>query len=159
MSSLAVHDSFAVERTPEAVFAFIVDPGTLPTWQTIKTAVTPLTDEPTRIGSRFREVSQVGPRRWEQVVEVVEFEPARVFAVTVIDGPASRGRWTIEREGGGSRVLFEGEFAAPKVLAPVVRRFVARQFRRYHANLRRALELSHPVGLGELGVLAGEQLG
>jgi hypothetical protein len=71
----------------------------------------------------------------------VEFDPARVFAVRVTEGPESRGRWAIEREGSASRVHFEAEFKAPRLLAPVARRVVARQFRGDHENLRRELEV------------------
>jgi carbon monoxide dehydrogenase subunit G len=142
---MRIHESFSVARPPEAVFAFIVAPENLAKWQTIKTRVTPLTEGPTRLGSRFREGNKVGLRRWDQVVEVVEFEPARVFAVRVTEGPESGGRWTIEPEGSASRVQFEAEFKAPRLLAPVARRVIARQFRGYHGNLRRELEALRAV--------------
>jgi hypothetical protein len=73
-------------------------------------------------------------------VEVTEFDPGRVFGVAVTEGPASSGRWTLEPAGSGSQVQFEGEFKAPALLAPIVKRFVARQFRGYHENLRREVE-------------------
>ena len=118
----------------------MVAPENLAKWQTIKTHVVPLTDGPTRLGSRFREGNKVGPRRWEQVVEVVDFEPGRVFAVKVTEGPASSGRWAMEPVGSGSRVQFEADFTGPQLLAPILTRVMARQFRRYHENLRRELE-------------------
>ena len=140
MSTTRIHETFTAAHPPEIVFAFIVHPGNLATWQTIKTHVTPLTDGPTRLGSRFREGNRVGPRRWEQIVEVVEFEPDRVFAVRVIEGPASQGRWTITPEGSASHVRFEAEFATPALFAPIARRVLAHQFRGYHKNLRQQLE-------------------
>src|SRR3954452_3419399 len=129
---MRIHETFSIARPPEAVFAFMVHPENLAKWQTIKTHVTPLTEGPTRLGSRFREGNKVGPRRWDQVVEVVEFEPERVFAVKVTDGPKSDGRWTMEPESAGSRVRFDAGFTAPRLLAPIVGRLIARQFRGYH---------------------------
>jgi hypothetical protein len=73
-------------------------------------------------------------------VEVLEFEPGRVFAVRVAEGPESGRRWTIEPDGSGSRVQFQAAFKALRLLAPLARRVIARQFRRYHGNLRRELE-------------------
>ena len=137
---LRIDQTFSVSRPPEEVFAFMIAPENLAKWQTIKTHVTPLTEGPTRLGSRFREGNKVGPRRWEQVVEVVEFDPGRVFGVKVTEGPASSGRWTMEPDGSGSRVEFEADFTGPQWLAPILTRLMARQFRGYHENLRREVE-------------------
>jgi uncharacterized protein YndB with AHSA1/START domain len=97
--------TFTVARSPEDVFAFMVQPENLAKWQTIKTYVMPLTEGPTRLGSRFREGSKVGPRQWDQVVEVIEFESGRAFAVKVTEGPESSGRWTMQPEGAGARAV------------------------------------------------------
>jgi|tagenome__1003787_1003787.scaffolds.fasta_scaffold18283742_2 uncharacterized protein YndB with AHSA1/START domain len=137
---MRIHETFAIRCPPEAVFAFIADPAMLQRWQTIKTHVTPLTDGPTRLGSRFREGNKISLRRWEQEVEVTEFEPGRVFAVRVTHGPNSRGRWTLEPQHAGSTVGFDAEFTTPRLLAPIAKHIIARQFRRYHQNLRRELE-------------------
>jgi uncharacterized protein YndB with AHSA1/START domain len=137
---LHIDEAFTVARPPEDVFAFMVEPENLPKWQTVKTYVTPLTEGPTRLGSRFREGTKVGLRRWDQVVDVTEFEPGRLFGVKVTEGPQSSGRWTMEADGAGTRVRFDGDFQAPRLLGPVVRRVMRRQFRGYHENLRRAVE-------------------
>jgi uncharacterized protein YndB with AHSA1/START domain len=137
---IRIDDTFTVARSPEDVFAFMAEPENLAKWQTVKTYVTPLTEGPTRLGSRFREGTKVGPRRWDQVVEVTEFESGRVFGVKVTEGPQSSGCWTMEPDGAGARVRFDGDFRAPRLLGPVVRRVVRRQFRGYHENLRREVE-------------------
>jgi hypothetical protein len=66
---MRIHETFSVARPPEQVFAFMVEAENLAKWQTIKTRVTPLTDGPTRVGSRFREeakapVRAAGSRSW-----------------------------------------------------------------------------------------------
>jgi uncharacterized protein YndB with AHSA1/START domain len=137
---MRITETFTVACPPEDVFAFMVDPENLAKWQTIKTFVTPLTDGPPRRGYRVREGNRVGPRRWEQVVEFVEYEPGRVFAVRVVEGPPSGGRWVFEREGQGTGVRFEAEFEAPRLLAPVLKPLMRRQFRGYHRRLREQVE-------------------
>jgi uncharacterized protein YndB with AHSA1/START domain len=137
---IRITDEFSVAAPPSVVFALMVDPQNLAKWQTIKTAVTPLTDGPPRRGYRIRESSRVGPRRWDQIVEFTEFEPGQVFAVRVVEGPPSAGRYVMEPGGPGTRVHFEAEFDAPRALAPVLRPVTRRQFRSYHRNLRAELE-------------------
>lgn len=137
---MQIEQTFTIARAPEDVFAFVADPDKLARWQTIKTSVTPLTDGPLRVGARVREGNRIGPRAWDQTVEVTEFEPARVFAVKVIEGPASSGRWTMRPGGDGTRVHFEAQLAAPRLLQPLLAAVARRQFRRFHENLRRELE-------------------
>jgi uncharacterized protein YndB with AHSA1/START domain len=139
-----ISDTFTVAQPPDAVFAFIAEPANLAKWQTIKTHVTLVSDGPMGVGSVIREGNKAGPRRWEQLVEITEFEPGRVFAVHVVEGQPSSGRWTFEPEGAGSRVHFEATFQVPGLLEPIAKRFIARSFRGYHANLRRHLEARPP---------------
>jgi ligand-binding SRPBCC domain-containing protein len=148
MSRVTIAEDLLVGAPPEDVFAFMSDPAHLAEWQTVKTSVRPLDDGPPRLGLRVHEVSKVGPRRWEQVVEVTEFDPCRAFAVRVVEGPPSQGRWTMEPHEGGTRLHFEAAFEAPGPLAPVMRPVLARQFRGYHRNLRERLE--HPPAEGRV---------
>ena len=134
---MEIEQTFRVGRPPEDVFAFMVDPGNLARWQTIKTHVEPLTEGPPRVGYRLREGNKVGLRTWDQVVEFTEFEPGRAFTVKVVEGPESSGRWQLSLDpDGGSRVDFVATFKAPQVLAPLMRR----QFRKYHEHLRHELD-------------------
>jgi uncharacterized protein YndB with AHSA1/START domain len=128
---MRITEEFTVACSPEEVFAYMVNPENLAAWQTIKTFVTPLSEGEPRLGYRVREGNRVGPRRWVQVVEFVECEPGRAFGVRVVEGPPSRGRWLFEPDGEATRVRFEAEFGAPRLLAPIMRR----QFRGYHRRL------------------------
>src|SRR3954447_11497013 len=140
MASMRFTDEFFVARRPEEVFDFMVDPRHLARWQTTKTYVTPLTDNTVGVGFRVREGTKVGPREWDQVVEYTEFERGRTFAVRVVDGPPSSRAWAFAWEDKGSRVACEGETKAPPLVGFLFRRILERQFRAYHANLRRELE-------------------
>jgi hypothetical protein len=97
-------------------------------------------DGPPRLGYRVREGNKLGLRKWEQLVEFSEFEPGRVLGVKVVEGPESSGRWTLAPDGGGTRVHFVADMRAPALVAPLLKRLVARNFRGYHENLRRELE-------------------
>ena len=137
---MKIEETFTVDRPPGDVFAFMIEPANLARWQTIKTHATPLTDGPPGKGYRIREGNRMGPRTWEQLVEFTEFEPGRVLEVTVVEGPPSSGRWTMEPDGAGTRVHFGAELAAPAPLQLVLKPLAKRQFRGYHRNLKRELE-------------------
>jgi hypothetical protein len=104
-----------------------------------------ITEGPPGLGTRVRERTKVpGRKEWEQIVEFVEFEPPRLFGVHIVEGPTPvDGRWTFEPDGDGTRVHFEawGELRGPlRLLLPVLKRVMARDFARYHRNLRRNVE-------------------
>ena len=136
---------FVIERIPHVVFDFVANPDNLSTWQTSVASVEQLTDGPPGLGSRFRERTKprLG-RAFEQVVEFTEFDPPRRLRVHVVEGPyLIDGTWTFEPNDDGTRVHFtaEGELTGlMKLLEPLARRGLARQFAGYHENLRRHLE-------------------
>jgi hypothetical protein len=61
-----------------------------------------------------------------------------------VDGPQPvDGTWTFAQDGAGTRVSFvaEGDLRGPmRLLEPLVKRAMARQFAGYHRNLRRNVE-------------------
>jgi Polyketide cyclase / dehydrase and lipid transport len=137
--------TFSVARPPKVVFEYVIQPGNLADWQTSKTFVEQLTDGPPRLGTRLRERTKVrGRKEWEQIVEFVEFERPRRLGVHIVEGDVPvDGRWTFERDAGATLVHFEawGELRGPlKLLQPVVKLAMAREFATYHRNLRRNVE-------------------
>jgi carbon monoxide dehydrogenase subunit G len=140
-----VEQTFRVARPPEAVFDYMTDPAHLPEWQTVKTSAEQITPGPRGAGTRIRERTKppVG-REFEQIVEFSRFERPRMFATHIVEGPAKvDGTWTFAPDGDGTRVQFvaEGPLPGPlRVLEPVARRVLGRQFARYHEKLRRNLE-------------------
>ncbi len=142
---MRIEERFHVHRTPQDVFDYVTDPANLAAWQTSKTLVEPLTDGPPREGTRVRERTKPpGAREFEQLVEFTEFDRPRRLHVHVVEGPQLvDGTWCFARERDGTRVDFvaEGELSGfPRLLEPVVRRLMARQFAGYHRRLRRNLE-------------------
>src|SRR6185312_3620255 len=107
-SEMRIEQSFTVGRPPLEVFAYMVDPANLASWQTSKVSVEPLTDGPPRKGYRIRERTKIGLRQWEQVVELSEFEPGRALSTRIVEGSVPvDGRWTFQADGaGGTDVQF-----------------------------------------------------
>jgi len=79
-----------------------------------------------------------------QVEETFSVGRPRRVHVHVVEGPYPiDGTWTFEPDGNGTRVHFvaEGELrGGMRVLQPLLRLALARQFAGYHRNLRRNLE-------------------
>ncbi|MCW3048503.1 MAG: hypothetical protein JWO74_2787 [Solirubrobacterales bacterium] len=142
---MRVEQSFTVRRPPGEVFAFMTDPANLASWQPSKVAVEPLTDGPPRKGYRVRERTRIGLRQWDQVVEFTEFEPGRALSTHIVEGSMPvDGRWTFEPDAAGhTRVHFVAEGDLPglmRLLEPLIKRAIARSFRRSHALLARNVE-------------------
>ncbi len=147
---MRIEETFSVARPPEAVFDYMTNPANLASWQTSKTSVEQLTDGPPGLGTRVRERTKPpGGKEFEQIVEFTTFERPRAFHVHIVEGPYPvDGAWDLEPEGAGTRVRFtaEGELhGAMRLLEPITKRMMARQFAGYHRNLRSNVEAS-PAG-------------
>ena len=138
-------ETFTVARPPEEVFDYVTNPSNLAAWQTANRSVEQLTDGPPGPGSRFRERTKPpGAREFVQITEFAVFNRPRLLKVHVVEGPYPvDGTWAFAPEGDGTRVRFtaEGELhGIMKLLEPITKRLMARQFAGYHRNLRRNVE-------------------
>lgn len=127
------------------MFDYLANPSNLPDWQTSKTSVEQLTDGPPGLGTRVRERTKppVG-KEFEQLVEFTEFDRPRRIRVHIVEGPQPiDGTWSFEPDAEGTKVSFaaDGELrGAMRILQPLMKRMLARQFAAYHRNLRRQIE-------------------
>ena len=142
---MRIDQTFEVARPPEAVFDYMTNPANLQAWQTSKTRVEVISDGEPRAGYRVREWTKVpGRKEFEQVVEFTQFERPSRLHTHIVEGPQPiDGTWVLTRTDTGSRVRFtaEGPLRGPmRLLEPIVARAIDRQFREYHANLRRNVE-------------------
>ena len=72
---MRIAQTFRVDRPPERVFDYVVEPANLAAWQTSKTRVEPLDAGPPREGYRLREWTKPpGGKEFEQVVEFSRFD-------------------------------------------------------------------------------------
>jgi uncharacterized protein YndB with AHSA1/START domain len=144
---MRIEQTFTVARPPEVVFDYLTDPSKVAEWQTAKTSVELLTDGPPRLGSRIRERTKPpGGKEFEQIVEFTEFDRPRRFRTHIVEGPYPvDGTWSFEPDRGGTRVHFVAEGplkGAMRLLGPIATRMIDRQFRGYHDNLRRNVEVA-----------------
>jgi uncharacterized protein YndB with AHSA1/START domain len=133
-----------IARSPAAVFAYVVDPSKLPSWQT--NTVSSVPDGPLGVGTKLREVHRApGGKELVSVVQVARFDPGRAFSLRVIEGTPVHLDMGFATAGGGTRLTFRvfGEVGGVKsrLLRPVLRRQFARQLE----TLRSVLEQLDPV--------------
>jgi carbon monoxide dehydrogenase subunit G len=135
--------TIAIDRTPEAVFAYLTDVSNLAAWQAgVHSAE--LEGEP-RVGARIHESRHMLGRELHTTLEIVEYEPPRLFTLHALDSPIPfTVRHELEPSGGGTSLTVVGEGEAgmmlPGFAAGLVARRAERQFRRDFERLRRLLE-------------------
>jgi uncharacterized membrane protein len=134
-----------IERPVSEVFAYVTDPGRLAEWQTNVVSVTVDPPGPLRRGSRLREVRRAPlGRTVESLVEVSEHERDRRFALRMLEGPLPiHGAHDFSPTASGTRIDFVawGEpTGAMRVVQPVLRAALRRQFRADYDRLARVLE-------------------
>jgi hypothetical protein len=126
------------------VFAVVTDLDRLREWQPMVVEVDQLDAGPLRAGSRLREVREVRGRRLEQTVEVAAYEPGRHFGLRVLEGPLPvDGDLHFEPDGTGTRlrlVAIGRPQGAQRLLAPLLRAGLRREFRKQYAALRDVVE-------------------
>jgi len=134
-----------IARPPAEVFAFATDPEQLPRWQTNTVSAVPEEPGPLRVGSRLREVHRgPGGRETESLVEVSELEPERAFGLRMLGGPLPvDADLRFEPAGERTRVRFRVHGqpgGAMRLLQPLLRPALKRQFRQHCEELKHVLE-------------------
>src|ERR1700694_1153805 len=98
-----------IHRSPTKVFAYVTDPAKLATWQTNTISAVVENAQPFGVGTRVREVHRApGGKQLASLVEVSEYEPDRVFALRMLEGPLPiHARITLESTKLGTRVQLD----------------------------------------------------
>lgn len=99
--------SIFINRPIEQVFEYTVDGYNLHNWQSGFFEHELLTEGPKRVGTRVREVRQVGPRKAEIQAEVTAFELNKRFATKTSTKPYVTVNYTFESENGGTRIDYK----------------------------------------------------
>lgn len=110
----------SIARPPADVFAFVSDGENDVKWRPAVLDVERISSNAPGKGTRYRQ-SVKGPfgRRVPADYEVTEFEPDRILAFQVTEGPVRpAGRYTLGPDGAGTRLAFElsCELSGPKKL-------------------------------------------
>ena len=122
-----------IVRPPADVFAYVTDPAKLVTWQTSTVSAVPEQDGPIGLAKRIREVHRaLGGKQLASLVEIVEYDPDRVFGMRIVEGPPIHGRSTLDQTERGTRLRFrvDGQPTvvmrlAQPILRPVIKRRLA----------------------------------
>ena len=111
MGTMRLERAIVIERPAAEVFAFVSDPTNLPAWQSTVLGVQ-VDGGPVAVGSRFGDVRDFGPRRFETTVEVTALEPCRRLDLHVTGAPVPIDiRHVFEEENGATRmrISIEGQ--------------------------------------------------
>ncbi|MGW0820935.1 SRPBCC family protein [Streptomyces sp. NPDC002845] len=144
-----IRESIDVDRSPEDVYAYLVDPSHLPEWQLSAIDAERLDEGPVHAGSRVRVTRRVGRRELPMTMEVTEDHPPHSWDLQGVDGPV-RGHVHGEIEpldqGRRSRVTlavdFEGHGIGKLLVPLVVRPQVRKELPRNERTLKDRLERS-----------------
>jgi uncharacterized protein YndB with AHSA1/START domain len=131
-----------IARPPRDVFAYATDPSKLATWQ--KNTISAVPDGPMGLGTKIREVhSAPGGKQIETLVEVVEYEPDRVFGMRITEGIPVHGQITLDASDTGTHFRFRVYFqpsGVMRIAQPIVGAVIKWQFNRHCTNLKNVLE-------------------
>lgn len=94
-----------VNRPVEQVFAFLIDPSNLRAWQSNLVETEQLT-EPLQVGTRFREVRQMGPKQAEILAEITAYEPNKHFATRTLSKPQVTVSYSFEPKNTGTQLNY-----------------------------------------------------
>jgi uncharacterized protein YndB with AHSA1/START domain len=131
------------------VFAHATDPAKLATWQTNTVSAVQEGEGPLGVGTRLREVHRApGGKQMASLVEVSEYEADRAFGLRMIEGALPiHAQLQFEPTGSGTLMRFRSygqPTGAMRVLQPVLRRTLKRQFSENCATLKEVLESGAP---------------
>lgn len=135
--------SVHLDQPVEQVFAFLMDPSKLTSWQANLIKSEPLTEGPLRLGSRFREVRRLGGKESEFQGEITAFELNRHFETRTLTKPEVRVSYSLEPEKGGTRLHHRFTMQTRgmmRLLEPMIASSIKRESETDFAVLKHILE-------------------
>ncbi|MGD7044601.1 SRPBCC family protein [Jeotgalibacillus proteolyticus] len=106
----ALDQTIIIDRPIEEVFAITTTMEQSPQIMDQVEEVNKLTEGPIAKGTKYNEVRNLGGRRVQSVLEVIEYEPHASYAVASSqNGVEIEFRYTFEQQGEGTFVTFDGK--------------------------------------------------
>ena len=144
MESVHAELTIGIARSPEDVFAYLADVSNLTEWQSGVHSAGIEGGGAATAGARVVESRTMLGKEMTTTLEIVDFEPPRLFTLRALDGPALLTiRHELEPTGGETelRVVVDGEVKhMPGFAAGLMMRGAERQFRKDFERLKRLLE-------------------
>ncbi|MEW9500959.1 SRPBCC family protein [Jeotgalibacillus marinus] len=105
----ALNQTMVIDRPIETVFAMATDMERSPLIMDQVEQVEKLTNGPVAEGTKYQEVRNLGGRRVQSTLEVIEFVPAESYAVSSEqNGVRIEFRYTFKPQGESTYVTFDG---------------------------------------------------
>jgi carbon monoxide dehydrogenase subunit G len=144
LDSVHAELTIGIARPPEDVFAYLADVSNLTEWQSGVHSAEIEGGGAAAAGARVVESRTLLGKELRTTLEIVHFEPPRLFTLRALDGPALLTvRHELEPRGGETQlhVVVEGEVRhLPGFAAGLLMRGAERQFRKDFERLKRVLE-------------------
>ena len=139
-----VQTNVSARRSPEEVYAYLVDFANQPEWRFDVLESELVQGEPGRVGARYRQRVKQGRREMEVTSELSQADSPRTVAFRTVDsGPIqASGAWNISRSGEETRVVCDVAIEAKGLLRlfePFMGRGLKRTAARYEDDLAREL--------------------
>lgn len=148
-----VEESITIDRPVEEVFTYLSNIERQPEWVSSLQGSSKESQEPTAVGTRYRQQSKILGRKIDLNNEITAFEPPQVYEFHSTSGPMQMTmRFTMTAEGTGTHVLqvVEGESGGFFKLAdPLLARTLRKQLEADLETLKVMLEsgaAAQPVG-------------
>jgi hypothetical protein len=139
--TITVTNTVDIDRQPADVWAIVSDYATDTRWRKGIVEMTPDVDGPPRVGTQVREVLELAGRTYTTDTAVTDVGPGLTYGFTGsgtsgrVSGSADSARFSYE-------VKLEPEDAMPRVLVPVLARWLRHSMRRDLRRLRKLVEAS-----------------
>jgi hypothetical protein len=145
--TITVTNAIEIDRAPDDVWAVVSDYAADTRWRKGIVEMTPDVDGPPRVGTRVREVLELAGRTYTTETAVTDVGPGLTygFAGAGTSGRVS-GRRTVTTSASGDSARFSYEVrlepgeAMPRVVAPLLARWLRHSMRRDLRRLRRLVE-------------------
>ena len=145
--TITVTNAIDIDRAPDDVWAVVSDYATDTRWRKGIVEMTPDVDGPPRVGTRVREVLELAGRTYTTETAVTDVGPGLTYGFTGA-GTSGRvsGRRTVTTSASGDSARFSYEVrlepgeAMPRVVAPLLARWLRHSMRRDLRRLRRLVE-------------------
>jgi hypothetical protein len=133
-----------VARPPKVVFDFITASENAPKIVSSVKSMVKLTEGPVGVGTRYRETRLMHGKEQQAELEIVEFEPARKYAVqNVTEGIETVYRYNLQPERDGTRIDLVCEIKAKgikKLMLPLVAAILKKEDGDHLQRVKKVLE-------------------
>jgi uncharacterized membrane protein len=136
--------SIEINRPVEVVFDYLIHNENEPQWQAGLLESKKTSEGPAGVGMTGRDVRKFMGRESITTWEVTQFEPNRLFAFNVIQGPVPfQGAYTFRVDGNGTRVTITAQAemsGLSRLFEPLITRMGKQQYEADFVTLKRVLE-------------------